>query len=58
MTVAVLAGIALQYTGFADLFRRVALSGQNRRLLTYGVSLALVVAFMPVVAPAFIYFEF
>jgi D-alanyl-lipoteichoic acid acyltransferase DltB (MBOAT superfamily) len=56
--VAVLVGMAAQWTGFADLFRRIALSAPNRRLLTYGASFALVVVLLPVVAPAFIYFEF
>jgi hypothetical protein len=58
VSIAVVIGMAAQYTGVADLFRRVAMSGPNRRLLTYGVSFALVIFLLPVVAPAFIYFEF
>ncbi len=56
--VAVLVGMAAQWTGFADAFKRIALSGPNRRLATYGAGFALVVLLLPVVAPAFIYFEF
>jgi alginate O-acetyltransferase complex protein AlgI len=56
--VAVGLGMLAQWTWVADTFRKVALSGQNRRLLTYGTTFALVVFLLPVVAPAFIYFEF
>jgi alginate O-acetyltransferase complex protein AlgI len=58
LVAAVIFGMAAQWPGWANLFRRLAPSDSPQRWLGYGVSLVVVVLLVPVVRPAFIYFQF
>lgn len=58
LTLAVLAGIVAQWPAVARLFLRLAPDRSSRRWLVYGLSVVVIVLFMPIVRPDFIYFAF